>query len=216
MESEGSIDTQKAAYDAVDGKEPIRESEIRVLIAQYGKLLGKERITRVAGNLANQLITVVGVETFNDLRHVTFEIYADRCGVTMIDAALLVHQFGIPVVPPVDSAAVEQVINDIMTSFSPPKKEAKQATGDADGDLYEGHGQGEDIAVVRNPLQDERRDAVGCEGASQGHLSSTSQSLGQGQKLAQGAGNSQGDTTGGTGSESTHLTASTHQLPAKP
>ena len=45
MESEGSIDTQKAAYDAVDGKEPIRESEIRVLIAQYGKLLGKERIT---------------------------------------------------------------------------------------------------------------------------------------------------------------------------
>ena len=39
MESEGSIDTQKAAYDAVDGKKPIRESEIRALIAQYGKLL---------------------------------------------------------------------------------------------------------------------------------------------------------------------------------
>ena len=88
MESEGSVDTQKAAYDAVDGKKTIRESEIRVLIAQYGKLLGKERLTRVAGMLANQLITVVGVETYNDLRHVTFEIYADRCGVTMIDAAM--------------------------------------------------------------------------------------------------------------------------------
>ena len=35
MESEGSVDTQKAAYDAVDGKESIRESEIRMLIAQY-------------------------------------------------------------------------------------------------------------------------------------------------------------------------------------
>ena len=49
--------------------------------------------------LANQLITVVGVETYNDLRNVTFEIYADRCGVKMIDATLLVRQFGIPVVP---------------------------------------------------------------------------------------------------------------------
>ena len=209
MESEGSVDTQKAAYDAVDGKKTIRESEIRVLIAQYGKLLGKERLTRVAGMLANQLITVVGVETYNDLRHVTFEIYADRCGVTMIDAALLVRQFGIPVVPPVDSAAVEQVINDIMTSFSPPKQEAKQDKGDPDGDLYEDQGQGEDIAVVRNPLQDDRRVAVGCEGTSQGHRSSTSQSMGQGPDLAQEADTSQANTTGGTGSESTRLTVST-------
>ena len=61
----------------------------------------------MAGNLANQLITVVGVETYNDLRNVTFEIYADRCGMKMIDAALLVRQFGIPVVPPVDAAAME-------------------------------------------------------------------------------------------------------------
>ena len=99
MEQEPTVETQKTAYDAVDGKEPIRELEIKALITHYGKLLGKERIVRVAGNLANQLITVVGVETYNDLRGVTFEIYADRCGVILIDAALLVRQFGIPVVP---------------------------------------------------------------------------------------------------------------------
>ena len=83
MESEGSVDTQKAAYDAVDGKESIRESEIKMLIAQYGKLLGKERMISVAGNLANQLITGVGEETSDDFRHVTYEVYADRCGVMM-------------------------------------------------------------------------------------------------------------------------------------
>ena len=74
MEKEGTVETQKAAYDAVDGQESIRESEIRMLITQYGKLRGKERMVRVAGMLANQLITVVGVETYNDLRNVTFEI----------------------------------------------------------------------------------------------------------------------------------------------
>ena len=109
METEGTVDTQKAAYDAVDGRESIREAEIKMLISQYGKLLGKERIVHVAGMLANQLTTVVGVETYNDLRNVTFTIYADRCGVKMIDAALLVRQFGIPVVPPVDAAAVEEI-----------------------------------------------------------------------------------------------------------
>ena len=130
MESEGSVDTQKAAYDAVDGKESIRESEIRMLISQYGKLLGKERTVRVAGNLANQLITVVGVETYNDFRHVTYEIYADRCGVTMIDAALLVRQFGIPVAPLVDSAAVEAVRSHKEPPLLPPSQGAKQGGED--------------------------------------------------------------------------------------
>ena len=67
METEGSVDTQKAAYDAVDGQEKIRERDIKMLISQYGKLLGKDRIERVAGMLAHQLITVVGVETYNDV-----------------------------------------------------------------------------------------------------------------------------------------------------
>ena len=90
MESGDSVETQKAAFDDVNGHKSIQESEIRRWFSQYGRLLGKDRIVRVAGGLANQLIAVVGVETYNDLRHVTFEIYADRCGVTMIDAALLV------------------------------------------------------------------------------------------------------------------------------
>ena len=37
METEGSVDTQKAAYDAVDGQEKIRERDIKMLISQYGK-----------------------------------------------------------------------------------------------------------------------------------------------------------------------------------
>ena len=91
MESGDSVETQKAAFDGVDGSRSISESEIRRWFTQYGKLLGKDRIVRVAGGLANQLITVVGVEDYNDLRHVTFDIYYDRCGVMMIDAALLVR-----------------------------------------------------------------------------------------------------------------------------
>ena len=38
METEGTVDTQKAAYDAVDGQEHVRESEIRMLVSTYGKL----------------------------------------------------------------------------------------------------------------------------------------------------------------------------------
>ena len=49
METEGSVDTQKAAYDAVDGQEKIRERDIKMLVSQYGKLLGKDRLERVAG-----------------------------------------------------------------------------------------------------------------------------------------------------------------------
>ena len=137
METEGTVDTQKAAYDAVDGQESIREAEIKMLISQYGKLLGKERIVRVAGMLANQLITVVGVETYNDLRSVTFEIYADRCGVMMIDAALLVRQFGIPVVPPVDAAAVEEIRSKKEAPLLPPSHGAMQGETGGDGDLYD-------------------------------------------------------------------------------
>ena len=68
MLKEDPIDTQKVAYDAVDGNQKIRERDIRELISQYGKMLGKDRITRVAGVLSTQLIKVVGVETYNDFR----------------------------------------------------------------------------------------------------------------------------------------------------
>ena len=44
MEQEPTVETQKTAYDAVDGQEPIREVEIKALIAHYGKLLGKEAV----------------------------------------------------------------------------------------------------------------------------------------------------------------------------
>ena len=39
MEQEPTVETQKTAYDAVDGQEPIRELEIKALITHYGKLL---------------------------------------------------------------------------------------------------------------------------------------------------------------------------------
>ena len=37
MLKEDPGDTQKAAYDAVDGQEKIRERDIQMLISQYGK-----------------------------------------------------------------------------------------------------------------------------------------------------------------------------------
>ena len=43
MDTEVSVETQKAAYDAVDGQENIRARDIKVLVSQYGKLLGKDR-----------------------------------------------------------------------------------------------------------------------------------------------------------------------------
>ena len=137
MLKEDPGDTQKAAYDAVDGQEKIRERDIKMLVSQYGKLLGKDRLERVAGVLATQLITVVSVETYNDLHNVTFEIYADRCGVTMIDAALLVRQFGIPVVPLVDGAAVEAIRSQKEAPLLPPSQGAKQGDTDGDGDMYD-------------------------------------------------------------------------------
>ena len=59
--------TQKDAYDIVLGTKAISEKEIRRWIHHYGKLLhvGKPRIMRLAGQLADQLITDVGVETYN-------------------------------------------------------------------------------------------------------------------------------------------------------
>ena len=206
MESEGSVDTQKAAYDAVDGRKSIRESEIRVMIAQYGKLLGKDRMVRVAGNLANQLITVVGVETYNDLRHVTYEIYADRCGVAMIDAALLVRQFGIPVVQPVDSAVVEEARTRKEASPRPPSQGAKASGDDDDGDMYDHLSKEGGIAAVWNPLHGPQGVAQRGQGTSQGNRSSASQQVGQGLQLSQGDGNLQDTASGTTGSESTHLT----------
>ena len=109
MNTVDSVETQKTAYDAVDGGQKIRDRDIKELVSQYGKLLGKDRIARVADVLSTQLTTVVGVETYNDFRNVTFEIYVDRCGVVMIDAALPVKQFGIPVEPKIDVATVDAI-----------------------------------------------------------------------------------------------------------
>ena len=72
MEGEVTVDTQKAAYDAVDGNRKTRDRDIRELISQYGKILDKDRITRVACVLSTQLTTVVGVETYDDFRNVRF------------------------------------------------------------------------------------------------------------------------------------------------
>ena len=209
METEGSVDTQKSAYNVVDGQETIRERDIKMLVSQYGKLLGKDRLERVAGVLATQLITVVGVETYNDLRNVTFEIYANRCGVTMIDAALLVRQFGIPVVPPVDSAAVEAVRSRKEPPLLPPSQGAKQGDMDGDGDMYDDQVQEEVNEAFWSAWEDRQAAKSKVRSTSQGIRSSTSQSQGQGQTLPQAAGNLQVLGTGAEGSESTHLTQNT-------
>ena len=87
--------------------------------------------------LANQLITVVGVETYNDFRNVTFQVYVDRCGVVMIDAALLVRQFEIPVAPPIDGAAVDAIRSQAGKPMVRPSQGANQGEDKGDGDLYD-------------------------------------------------------------------------------
>ena len=53
MDTVDSVKTQKAAYDAVDGGQKIRERDIKELVSTYGKLLNKDRIARVAGVLVH-------------------------------------------------------------------------------------------------------------------------------------------------------------------
>ena len=62
----------------------------------YSKLSGRNMDTRIAAPLAEQLITDVDVETYEDMRPITLRtlrIYMDRCGVKVIDAELLLEQF---------------------------------------------------------------------------------------------------------------------------
>ena len=58
MDREVSVQTQKAAYFVVE-QEKVRARDIKVLVSQYGKTLGKDRLERVAGVLSDQLTTVV-------------------------------------------------------------------------------------------------------------------------------------------------------------
>ena len=42
MDTVDSVETQKAAYGAVDGGQKIRERDIKELVSTYGKLLNKD------------------------------------------------------------------------------------------------------------------------------------------------------------------------------
>ena len=87
--------------------------------------------------LADQLTTVVGVETYNDFRNITFQIYVDRCGVVMIDATLVVTQFGIPVAPPIDGATVDAIRSQTAKPLVQPAQGANQGEDKGDDDLYD-------------------------------------------------------------------------------
>ena len=174
-------------------------------------MLGKDRITRVAGVLSTQLITVVGVETYNDFRNVTFEIYVDRCGVTMIDATLLIKQFGIPVAPPAEVAgmAAEALRLKPYKPVEKPSQDANQGEEKADdGKADEGAPMKEngDFWSAWETRQKEKKQV---RSPSQGAVSNTSQSLGQGTKLTQGDGNAPVFASMGAKSESTHLPVGT-------
>ena len=127
----------------------------------------------------------------------------------MIDAALLVRQFGIPVVPPVDAAAVEAARSTKEPTLSPPSQDAKQGETEGDGDLYDVKPPEEHDAAPLNPFQVAQGVAQRVPLHIQEARDSTSQSLGQGLPLLQEAGNVQAGTPEGAGSESTHLTVST-------
>ena len=211
MLKEDTVDTQKEAYDAVEGNKKILERDIKELISRFGKLLGKDRITRVAGILSNQLITVVGVETYNDLRNVTFEIYVDRCGVTMIDAALLIKQFGIPVAPPAEvTGMAEEALK--LKPYKPVEQPSQGASqGEEKG--ADDTGDAESLLKVNddfwNAWETRQKEKRQVRSPSQGAVSDASQSLGQGVKLAQGDGSSGVFTSMGAKSDSTHMTVGT-------
>ena len=128
----------RTAYDAMDGMKKITTMEIKTLVSQYGKMMDKDRLERIAGVLTGQLTTVVDVETYTDFRTVTFDIYVDRCRVVMIDATLLVRQFGIPVAPRVDGDTVEAICarESRPHTMVRASQGANQGANEDDGDLY--------------------------------------------------------------------------------
>ena len=72
MENSSSAESMKAAYDQVVGTKPITAQKIQGWITRYGEALRTVRIPRIAANVSQQLVDDVGVETYNDLRHVTY------------------------------------------------------------------------------------------------------------------------------------------------
>ena len=90
-----SAESMKAAYDQV-GTKPIAAREIQGWITRYGEAPRKVRIARIAANVSQQFVEDVGMETHNDLRHVTYAMCVEDCVVRKIDAELLVAQFGKP------------------------------------------------------------------------------------------------------------------------
>ena len=124
----------------------------------------------------------------------------------MIDATLLVRQFGIHVAPRIDGAAVKAVRSRDSRPLVCVSQGANQGANDEDGDMYGDETQEEHNDRFRDTWMGRNKGPMRLRSSSQGVNSRTSQSLGQGLDPSQVAEAVAQLEQGAVRSESTHLT----------
>ena len=99
---------QKIVYEGLDDLQEITADTMSKWFRAYGKVAGSIDITKMASPVAERLASL-GVMTVGDLRHVTADVYEERCDLTCIAAIRLHKHFGM--VPEV--LAREDVKDDV-------------------------------------------------------------------------------------------------------
>ena len=90
---------QKIVYDGLDDLQEITADTMAKWFRAYGKVAGSIDIGKMASPVAERLASL-GVMTVGDLRHVTADVYEERCDLTCIAAIRLHKHFGmVPEVP---------------------------------------------------------------------------------------------------------------------
>ena len=84
---------QKTVYDGLEDLQLITADTMAKWFRAYGKVAGSDDISKMASPVAERLASL-GVRTVGDLRHVTVDVYEERCSLTCIAAIRLQRHFG--------------------------------------------------------------------------------------------------------------------------
>ena len=84
---------QKTVYDGLEDLQEITADTIAKWFRAYGKVAGSDDIVKMASPVAERLASL-GVKSVGDLRHVTVDVYEERCCLTCIAAIRLQRHFG--------------------------------------------------------------------------------------------------------------------------
>ena len=87
---------QKTVYDVLEDLQEITAdtmAKFKKWFRAYGKVAGNDDIVKMASPVAEHLASL-GVKSVGDLRHVTVDVYEERCCLTCIAAIRLHTHFG--------------------------------------------------------------------------------------------------------------------------